>query len=99
MKAIDARILDVLSRTTMQPAEALERDKPLASLGIGSLEQIECVLALEDELRVELQDADLWKLRTVGDVFDAVHRALEGSESFERSESSEKSEGGTEKRR
>ena len=77
MSTVETRILEVLSRTTMLPAEALERDKTLASLGIGSLEQIECVLALQDDLHVELQDTDLWKLRTVGDVFDAVQRALD----------------------
>lgn len=76
MSDLDARILAVLSRTSMLPADAFERDKTLASLGIGSLEQIECVLALEDELHVELKDTDLWKLRTVGDVFEAVHRAM-----------------------
>ena len=75
MTSLDQRILDVISRTTMLPADALARDKSLAALGIGSLEQIECVLALEDELKIELNDADLWKLRTIGDVFDAVRRA------------------------
>jgi acyl carrier protein len=77
MSTVETRILEVLSRTTMLPAESLARDKTLASLGIGSLEQIECILALEDDLHVELQDTDLWKLRTVGDVFDAVQRALD----------------------
>lgn len=76
---LEHRILDVLSRTTMLPADALSRDKSLASLGIGSLEQIECVLALEDELKIELRDADLWKLRTIGDVYEAVQRAVDGS--------------------
>ena len=76
MKATDKQILDVLGRTTMLPPENLDREKTLASLGIGSLEQIECVLALEDELHVELRDTDLWKLRTVGDVFEAVNRAM-----------------------
>jgi acyl carrier protein len=76
MSSLDDRILAVLSRTSMLPADVFARDKTLASLGIGSLEQIECVLALEDELLVELKDTDLWKLRTVGDVFDAVHRAM-----------------------
>lgn len=75
MSSLDERILAVLSRTSMLPTSAFARDKTLASLGIGSLEQIECVLALEDDLHVELKDTDLWKLRTVGDVFDAVHRA------------------------
>ena len=75
MSALDHRILDVISRTTMLPREALSHDKTLTSLGIGSLEQIECVLALEEELKIELPDTDLWKLRTVGDVFAAVKRA------------------------
>lgn len=77
MNDLDARILAVLSRTSMLPTDAFARDKTLASLGIGSLEQIECVLALEDELHVELTDTDLWKLRTVDDVFAAVHRAMD----------------------
>jgi acyl carrier protein len=77
MSTLDSRILAVLSRASMLPAEVFSREKTLASLGIGSLEQIECVLALEDELHVELKDTDLWKLRTVGDVFDAVHRAMQ----------------------
>ena len=77
MSTVDSRVLAVLSRTSMLPADAFSREKTLASLGIGSLEQIECVLALEDELHVELKDTDLWKLRTVGDVFDAVHRSMQ----------------------
>lgn len=77
MSTVDSRILTVLSRASMLPAEAFSREKTLASLGIGSLEQIECILALEDELHVELKDTDLWKLRTVGDVYDAVYRAMQ----------------------
>lgn len=77
MSSLDSRILAVLTRASMLPPEALAREKTLASLGIGSLEQIECVLALEDELHVELKDTDLWTLRTVGDIFDAVHRAMQ----------------------
>jgi acyl carrier protein len=79
MSALDRRIRDVISRTAMVPAESLTPEKTLASLGIGSLEQIECILALEDELKVELQDADLWKLKTVGDVFEAVKRAAQSA--------------------
>jgi len=72
---LEHRVLDVLSRTTMLPPDALSRDKSLASLGIGSLEQIECVMALEDELEVELPVGDLRKLRTVQDLIDAVRQA------------------------
>ena len=72
----DSRIVAILSRASMLPPEAFARDATLDSLGLGSLERIECVMELEDELQVELRDQDLWTLRTVGDVFDAIHRAV-----------------------
>ena len=43
---------------------------------MDSLEQIECVLSLEDTFKVELNEALLWKLRTVQDVIEAVNQAL-----------------------
>ncbi len=76
MIPIDKRVVAALSRAADLPPESLARDAPLASLGIGSLERIECVLALEDELKVELLDADLRTLRTVQDLIDAVCQAV-----------------------
>lgn len=76
MSTIEEQVIAVLGRAADLPPESLARDARLASLGIGSLEQIECVLALEDELHVELREPDLRALRTVQDVVDAVHRAL-----------------------
>ena len=76
MSGIDERVIAVLGRAADLPPQSLARDARLASLGIGSLEQIECVLALEDELQVELGEPDLHSLRTVQDVIDAVRRAL-----------------------
>lgn len=76
MMAPDKRVIAVLARAADLPPESLAREAPLASLGIGSLERIECVLALEDELQVELPDADLRALRTVQDLVDAVQHAV-----------------------
>jgi acyl carrier protein len=76
MMTVDKRVIVVLGRAADLPPESLARDAPLASLGIGSLERIECVLALEDELHVELPDADLRALRTVQDLIDAVQQAV-----------------------
>jgi acyl carrier protein len=76
MTAVDTRVIAVLSRAADLAPESLPRDAPLASLGIGSLERIECMLALEDELRVELPEADLHVLRTVQDLIDAVQQAV-----------------------
>ena len=76
MTSVDERVIEVLGRAADVEPASLARDARLASLGIGSLESIECVLALEDELEVELSESDLRSLGTVQDVVDAVRRAL-----------------------
>jgi acyl carrier protein len=72
---LDAQVIAVLSRSAMLPASVLSGDKRLADLGIGSLEQIECILALEDEFKIEFPDTNLQKLETVQDLVDFVRRA------------------------
>jgi acyl carrier protein len=76
MATIDTRVIAVLGRAADLAPGSLGRDAPLESLGIGSLERIECMLALEDELQVELPEADLRALRTVQDLIDAVQQAV-----------------------
>jgi acyl carrier protein len=75
MKTLEQRVVKMLSRAAMVPEDQLRPEAELASLGMGSLEQIECVMALEDELQIELPVADLRKLRTVEDVIEAVRQA------------------------
>jgi len=74
--SIAPRVIQVLGRSAMVPATDLTPETTLSTLGIGSLEWIECVLAFEDEFRLELPDADLRQLRTVQDIVDVVERAL-----------------------
>jgi acyl carrier protein len=55
------------------------RVRPEASLtemGVDSLAQIECVFSLEEAFQIEIAEEELWKLRTVQDVIDAVNQAL-----------------------
>lgn len=78
MTAVETRVIRVLSRTAMVPEDKVTPDASLLALDIKSLEQIECVMALEDEFHVELGQADLRTLRSVQDVIEAVHRALDG---------------------
>jgi acyl carrier protein len=74
--ALESRVIRVLSRTAMVPEDTVTPDSSLAALDIKSLEQIECLFALEDEFHVELHQPDLRQLRTVRDVIQAVQRAL-----------------------
>ena len=75
MSAIESRIIAIMSRTAMVPQSQFTPERKLSELGIGSLEQIECVLSLEDELQIELNDRDFQGLQTVQAVVDAVTRA------------------------
>jgi acyl carrier protein len=77
---IAPRVIQVLGRSAMVPEADLTPETTLSTLGIGSLEWIECVLAFEDEFRLELPDADLRQLRTVQDIVDVVERALRHAE-------------------
>ena len=76
MTTVDARVMRIISRSAMVPIERVTPSTPLSSLGIGSLEQIECVFAVEEELKVELDQPELWHARTVQDVIDAVAKVV-----------------------
>lgn len=82
MKTLEQKVVALLSRTAMVPEELLRPEADLTELGIGSLEQIECVMALEDELKIELPIADLRRLRTVEDVIEAVRQASADAETI-----------------
>jgi len=73
---VRSRVIGIISRAAMVPEETVRPETPLARLGIGSLEQIECVFAVEEALQVELDQPELWQARTVQDIIDAVTRAL-----------------------
>ena len=73
---VRSRVVGIISRAAMVPEESVRPETPLARLGIGSLEQIECVFAVEEALQVELDQPELWQARTVQDIIDAVTRAL-----------------------
>jgi acyl carrier protein len=76
VKSVEERIIQVISSSVMDDASQVRPETKLSELGMDSLEQIECVLSLEDTFKVELNEALLWKLRTVQDVVNAVNQAL-----------------------
>jgi acyl carrier protein len=76
VKTVEERIIHIISGSLMDDASQVRPETKLSELGMDSLEQIECVLSLEDTFKVELNEALLWKLRTVQDVIEAVNQAL-----------------------
>jgi len=73
---IEQTVIAVISRVSEISAADIRPTSKLSELDMDSLDRIECVLTLEDAVRAELKEDDLWKLKTVQDVIDAVGRAV-----------------------
>ena len=76
MKNVEDGVTHIISKAVMDNVSEIRPETKLSELGMDSLEQIECVLSLEEAFKVELNEAAMWKLRTVQEVIEAVNQAL-----------------------
>jgi acyl carrier protein len=76
---IEGKVKEMIGRASGLPADKIAAEARLADLDMESLEKLECVLSLEDALHVEIKEDDLWRLKTVQDVIDAVRRVVPAS--------------------
>lgn len=80
--------LEAIQTLVLQQAKRLDKcaDQPLSpaasfkALGLDSLDAVELVTALEDQLGVSLPDAQVKKLASLGDVAAAFHHRLGSNE-------------------
>jgi acyl carrier protein len=75
MKSIEKEIARIISRAAMIPENEVRLDSKLSDLGVDSLDQVECVIAVEETFQIEMDPQALWQLRTVQDVIQAVQAA------------------------
>jgi acyl carrier protein len=75
MKSIEKQIARIISRAAMIPENEVRLDAKLSELGVNSLDQVECVIAVEEAFHIEVDPQELWQLRTVRDVVQAVEAA------------------------
>lgn len=73
---VEDKVMELISRASGLPAAEIKPDAKLSDLDMESLEKLECVMSLEDALKVEIKEDDLWRLKTVQDVVDAVRRVM-----------------------
>jgi len=76
VKTVEECVTKIIGNAVMEDVSQVRPETRLSELGMDSLEQIECVLSLEDAFKIELNEAVLWKLRTVQEVIEAVNQAL-----------------------
>ena len=53
---------------------AITEDTTLEDLGADSLALVELVMSVEEEFEIEIQDEDMEKFKTVGDVLDYIEK-------------------------
>jgi acyl carrier protein len=73
---VEDKVRELISRASGVPVTEIKPEAKLSDLDMESLEKLECVMSLEDALRVEIEEDDLWRLKTVQDVIDAVRRVM-----------------------
>ncbi len=68
-------VLEVVAEVSGKAVEELEASSELvAHLGIDSPRALQLLVELEDRLEIEIDDAEVAKLATVGDLLAAVER-------------------------
>jgi acyl carrier protein len=73
---MEDKVRELISRASGVSTNDIKPEAKLSDLDMESLEKLECVLSLEDALQVEIKEDDLWRLKTVQDVIDAVRRVM-----------------------
>jgi acyl carrier protein len=73
---MEDKVRELISRASGVPTNDIQPEAKLSDLEMESLEKLECVLSLEDALQVEIKEDDLWRLKTVQDVIDAIRRVM-----------------------
>ena len=73
---VEDKVTELISRASGVPATEIKPEAKLSDLDMESLEKLECVMSLEEVLKVEIKEDDLWRLKTVQDVIDAFRRAM-----------------------
>ncbi|NJN63699.1 MAG: acyl carrier protein [Acidobacteria bacterium] len=65
---IRSKVVDTIAKAFKLETDQVTDDKSFQEdLGADSLEQVELVMALEEEFGIEITDEDAEKIRTVGD--------------------------------
>jgi acyl carrier protein len=74
---IETRVIESLASFGADP-EALTRDATLDSVDVDSLDLVELTQVVEETYKIDLENADFKKIKTVGDVVDLVIARVQG---------------------
>lgn len=69
---IEEKVISILSETLGETDSAITIDSTPEDLGLDSLDEIECIIALELEFDLEIDDYDAERLKSVRQIVDYV---------------------------
>jgi acyl carrier protein len=76
MNDIESRIIELIAKFKKLPVSEVRMDTPLSALQIDSLDKINLSFEVEEMFAIEIPDASLNSLKTVGDVVHGVESLL-----------------------
>ena len=67
------QIYSILSRSTRHHLDSKDMSKTLDEVGIDSIDLVEVVMAIEQNLKIRLEDTEkIHECRTVGEIIEAI---------------------------
>lgn len=82
MKSIHDRALAVISEQVGDPDVTLSLETNLVDdLGLDSLDLLECLMSVENEFEIEIDDTKAESVKTIGDAVTLVTETIEGAKS------------------
>ncbi|MEO2068360.1 MAG: acyl carrier protein [Desulfurobacteriaceae bacterium] len=77
MENIEQKVKEIVAdRLGVDPDEVTPEASFVEDLGADSLDQVELVMALEEEFGIEIPDEDAEKIQTVGDAIEYIQKHL-----------------------
>jgi acyl carrier protein len=73
---LGTRVMEVIAKTQRIPLESVSLDSTFEQLKIDSLDGINIVFALENELGINIPDDGVQTMRSIGETVDGVAKLL-----------------------
>ncbi|KAH7296241.1 hypothetical protein KP509_26G015200 [Ceratopteris richardii] len=70
------KVLDIVARQLSASSVNITSDSKFSDIGADSLDQVEIVMALEEEFNIEIEDGGAESIVTVQDAADLIQRAV-----------------------
>ena len=77
--SLDERIYRIIAEESERPRETLDRNSVLGADLFDSLGLVELIMALEEEFEISIPDDEAEKIKTVGELIDAIQARFNSS--------------------